>query len=176
MKKTITLALTLCMAALFAPAFAQSYQKSDNLLNVGVGLGAYTAGGIPIGVSFEKGITEQISVGGFADFARYGYSSGGYKWNYTFIYAGARGSYHLGELLSLANDKLDPYAGVSLGFRHASYSDNTGYSGEYYNPYNSGLFLGIHVGGRYQFSDKLGVFAEAGYGVSALKLGLTAKF
>jgi hypothetical protein len=177
MKKVFALVIALFLAASFAPAFAQSYQKSNNLLNAGIGLSAYGAGGLPIGISFEKGITDQISVGGFADYSRYGYNSGGYKWNYTFIYAGARGSYHLGELLNMDNNKFDPYAGASLGFRSASYRDNTGYNyNDYVSPYNSGLFFGIHVGGRYYFSEKLGAFGEVGYGVSALKLGLTAKF
>jgi len=175
MKKIFALAAALFAAATVTPAVAQSYQKSDKLLNAGIGLGAFSAGGLPIGVSFEKGITDQISVGGFADYARYGYRVGGYKWNYSFVYVGARASYHLGETLNLTNSKLDPYAGASIGFRSASYRDNTGYN-DYVSPYNSGIFLGIHIGGRYQFSEKLGVFAEAGYGVAALKVGLTAKF
>ena len=63
MKKVFALVIALFLAASFAPAFAQSYQKSNNLLNAGIGLSAYGAGGLPIGISFEKGITDQISVG-----------------------------------------------------------------------------------------------------------------
>ncbi|CCH52103.1 hypothetical protein BN8_01076 [Fibrisoma limi BUZ 3] len=176
MKQLLTFATALFLSAFATSSFAQSYKNGDNLLNVGIGLGAYTAGGLPIGASFEKGITDQISVGGSFDFARYGYNYGGYKWNYTFMYIGARASYHAGELLNISNDKFDPYAGVSLGFRAASYKDNSGYSDNYYNPYNSGLFLGLHIGSRYRFSEKLGVFGEVGYGIAALKLGLSAKF
>jgi hypothetical protein len=145
-------------------------------INAGIGLGAYTAGGIPIGVSVEKTIQNNISVGGSVDYARYGYNYSGYSWHYTFIYVGARASYHLGELLNTGNEKFDPYAGVSLGYRHASYKDTYGYSGDYYSPYSSSLYLGIHAGARYMFSEKIGGFAEVGYGVSALRLGLTAKF
>ncbi len=176
MKKLLTLAFAFLATATFTSVFAQSYQKGDNLLSAGLGLGAYTAGGIPIGISYERGITDEISVGGSVDYARYGYRSGGYKWNYTFIYVGARGSYHFGNLLNLGNDKIDPYAGISLGFRSASYHDNTGYNGDYYSPYGSGVFLGIHIGGRYMFSEKFGAYGEVGYGVAALKLGVTAKF
>ncbi|UHG90523.1 hypothetical protein [Spirosoma oryzicola] len=154
----------------------QSSSERPLYINAGIGLGAYTAGGIPIGLSVEKTIQNNISVGGSIDYARYGYNTGGYSWHYTFIYAGARGSYHLGELLNTGNDKFDPYAGVSLGFRHASYKDTYGYVGDYYNPYSSGLYLGIHLGARYMFSEKFGGFAEVGYGVSALRLGLSAKF
>ena len=144
-------------------------------LNAGIGLAAYYGGGLPIGASFEVDVKNNISVGGSVDYFRYGYTSGGYKWNYTFIYAGARASYHLGELLSVENSKFDPYVGATLGLRYAGYHDNTGYD-NYASPYNSGLFLGIHLGSRYMFSDKIGGFAEVGYGVSALRLGVAAKF
>lgn len=150
----------------------------SKFLNVGIGLGAYTAGGLPLGASFEVGLKNaldgNLSVGGFVDYARYGYNSYGYKWNYTFIYLGARGSYHAGELLGVTNDKFDPYVGVSLGYRASRYRDNDGYVGSYYNPYGSSVFFGGHLGARYLFSEKIGGFAEVGYGVAALKLGLTA--
>ena len=144
-------------------------------LNGGIGLASYWGGGIPIGVSYETTLIDNLSVGGSLDYAHYGRNYGGYKWSYNFIYAGARGSYHFGELLE-TSDKFDPYAGISLGFRFASYKDTYGYTSDYYNPYNSGLYMGIHVGGRYYFTDKIGGFAEVGYGVSALRLGVTAKF
>jgi hypothetical protein len=147
----------------------------NKYLNVGVGLAAYYGGGLPLGASFEVDLKDNISIGGSVDYMRYGYNSGGYKWNYTFVYAGARASYHLAEVLNLADKKFDPYAGATLGLRYAGYSDNYGYD-NYVSPYNSGLYLGIHVGARYLFSEKLGGFAEVGYGVSALRLGLTAKF
>lgn len=147
----------------------------NKYLNVGVGLAAYYGGGLPLGASFEVDLKDNISIGGSVDYMRYGYNSGGYKWNYTFVYAGARASYHLAEVLNVADGKFDPYAGATLGLRYAGYSDNYGYD-NYVSPYNSGLYLGIHVGARYLFNEKLGGFAEVGYGVSALRLGLTAKF
>lgn len=142
-------------------------------LNAGVGLAAYYGGGLPLGVSLEVDYKNNISIGGSIDYFRYGYNSGGYKWNYTFVYAGARGSYHLGEVLNANSSKFDPYMGATLGFRYAGYQNNYGY--DYSSPYNSGLFLGIHLGSRYMFSPKVGAFAEVGYGVSALRLGVTAK-
>jgi len=159
-----------------APRPAASAQLArQKYLNLGIGLAAYYGGGLPLGASFEVDMKNNISVGGSVDYLRYGYNSGGYKWNYTFVYAGARASYHLGELLSVDNDKFDPYVGATLGFRYAGYRDNYGYN-DYVSPYNSGLFLGVHLGSRYMFSDKVGGFAEVGYGVSALRLGVTAKF
>jgi len=154
---------------LLKPGHRESY------LNGGIGLASYWGGGIPIGVSFETTIAENLSVGGSVDYSRYGRNYGGYKWSYNFIYAGARGSYHFGELLETGS-KFDPYAGLSLGFRMATYKDNSGYTSDYYSPYNNGLYLGLHVGGRYYFTEKVGGFAEVGYGVTALRLGITAKF
>ena len=152
---------------------AQSYKMGDNLLNVGIGVGVYSYGGLPIGASFEHGFTEQISAGGFIDYLSWKNSYSSYNYSWRFIYFGARVSYHFNELLNLNNDKLDVYAGAGLGYSAVSTSDNlvSGYSG-----YSNRLFLNLHVGGRYYFSNNIGAYAEAGYGVSALKLGLTFKF
>ena len=176
-KKLTLFIFALAVAYVFAPSQSQA-QNRDKYLNVGIGLGAYNAGGIPIGASLEVGIKENISVGGFFDYSRYGRNFGGYRWSYNFLYFGARGSYHLGDLLKeleISNDKLDPYAGLSIGIRTVSYSDNVGYD-NYVSPYSGGILLGLHVGSRYMFTERLGGFAEVGYGVSALRLGLTAKF
>lgn len=152
---------------------AQSYKMGDNLLNVGIGVGVYSYGGLPIGASFEHGFTKQISAGGFIDYLSWKNSYSSYSYSWRFIYFGARGSYHLNEVLNLNNDKLDVYAGAGLGYSTVSTSDNlvSGYSG-----YSNRLFLNIHAGGRYYFSSNIAGFAELGYGVSALKLGLTFKF
>jgi hypothetical protein len=176
--KTLTLVLfALAILLVASPAQAQTAGRTK-YLNAGIGLAAYTAGGLPIGASLEMEVKEHISVGGFFDYARYGYKYGSYKWNYNFLYFGARGSYHLGHLLNgqdSGTSKWDPYAGASLGIRTAYYSDNTG-TDDFVSPYSGGAFLGIHVGSRYMFSEKVGGFAEVGYGVSALRLGVTAKF
>ncbi|GAB3275401.1 hypothetical protein GCM10027347_48740 [Larkinella harenae] len=171
-----TLLAWLLAVALLPAAKAQTVEKGEKFLNAGIGLGAYTYRGLPIGASFEYTIKDNISVGGSFDFARYGYSSGGYKWNHTFLFFTARGTYHFGELLNVSDSKFDPYAGVSLGVRTSSYRDNYGYSGDYYSPYGNSVFLGMHVGSRYMFSEKFGGFAEIGYGVAVLRVGLTAKF
>ena len=145
-------------------------------VNAGIGLATYYGGGLPLGVSVEADVKNNFSVGGSVDYFRYNY--GYYSGGYTFIYAGARASYHLGDALNVQNANFDPYIGATLGFRHARYRDSYGYSySDYYsNSYNSGLYIGIHAGARYLFSPKIGAFAEVGYGVSALKIGLTGKF
>ena len=44
-----------------------AYAKGDNLLNIGLGINSAYNGGIPFGISYEKGITEDISLGGNFD-------------------------------------------------------------------------------------------------------------
>jgi hypothetical protein len=156
-------------------AFAQ-YEKGDKLLNLGVGLNGYYGGGLPLGGSFEVGVTDDISVGVQADFYTWGYNFGGYRWRYTFLPIAVRGSYHVNKLLNLNNDKFDLYGGAQLGYYISSYSDNTGFSGTYNNAYGNRVLFGIHLGTRYYFKPSLGGFAEVGYGVSALKLGVAFKF
>ena len=177
MKKITLILVAFFFAFAFVPAQAQNNGQGINI-NAGLGLGVYNAGGLPIGASVEVGIKNNIAVGGFVDYAHYGRKYGGYKWSYNFIYFGGRASYHLGDLLSelgMAEGKFDPYAGLSLGVRTASYKDNVGYE-DYVSPYSStSVFLGGHVGTRYYFSEMVGGFAEVGYGVSALRLGVTVK-
>lgn len=166
-------------------SFAQ-YAKGDKLLNAGIGLSSYYGGGLPIGVSLEVGITDEISVGAQIDYSHwsYGYNYGpgyNYKYSYTFIPVAVRGSYHVNKLLNLNNDKIDLYGGAALGYYISSFkfSDATGSTPVGYNyndAYGSKVLFGIHIGGRYYFKPNLGAFAELGYGVSALKLGVTFKF
>lgn len=166
--------LTIAAFCLFAHSNLHAqYKKGDNLLNAGIGLGVYTYGGLPFGASFEHGITEDISVGGFFDYLSWKNTYSTYSYSWRFMYFGARGSYHFNELLKLDNDKVDVYAGIGLGYRVVSTSDNlvAGYGG-----YGGGLFYNVHVGGRYYFANNIAGFAELGYGVSALRLGLTFKF
>lgn len=172
----LTLLAWLIAVAMMPSANAQTIEKGTKFLNAGIGLGTYTYRGLPIGASFEYTVKDNISVGGSFDFSRYGYNSGGYKWSYTFLFFAARGTYHFGEILNISDSKFDPYAGLSLGVRTSSYRDNAGYSGDYYSPYGNSVFLGLHAGARYMLSEKIGAFGEVGYGVAALRLGVSAKF
>jgi outer membrane protein W len=127
----------------------------------------------PIGLSFEYGFTEKISAGAYL-----GYSSASQelglgttaKWNYTYTIVGARGSYHF-----LNSDKLDPYVGAMLGYNIASVTyDGPGTAPTIASA--SALIIGAHLGARYYFTDKIGAFAELGYGIAYLQLGVAVKF
>lgn len=163
------------------PSFAQ-YAQGDKQLNVGIGLSSYYGGGLPIGASFEYGVTDVISVGAQIDYYSwsydYGYLNFNDRYRYTFIPIAVRGSYHVNELLNLGNEKLDLYAGVALGYYISRFSYDGPNAGvyNYNNSYGNRVLFGIHLGGRYYFKPNLGAFAELGYGVSALKIGATFKF
>jgi hypothetical protein len=142
-----------------------------NFLDPGIGLGTYYKG-LPFGVSFEHGFTDRISAGAFLNYSSYSDNSL-YNYNLHLLYAGLRGSYHLAELLNVSNPAFDPYAGISLGYYSASYS----YAGDPLpGAYGSTVFLGVHAGARYMFSDNIGGFAEVGYGVAAVQIGASFKF
>ncbi|WP_149241323.1 porin family protein [Dyadobacter sp. 32] len=172
MKKTLFLFFVAAALSLSTQkAFAQ-YEKGDKLLNVGLNLGGTYGGGIGLGASFEAGIHEYISVGAQADFVSWNYGWVGSNIRYNFFYVGGRGSYHFGKHF-ITNEKLDLYAGPSLGFRIANYSyDGIGYNSSYGN----GVFFGAFAGAKYYFKPNMAVFAEVGYNASALKAGIAFKF
>jgi hypothetical protein len=168
--------IVIVFSANFASAQAR-YNKGDFLLNAGIGLGYYYAGGVPLLLSGEWAVNDVITVGPYLGYTSYRYNYGffgsRYNYRYTFLDIGVRGSYHFSELFEIRNEKVDVYGGAFLGFLVSSYSgdDLTGYN----DPYSGGLRLGIHVGARYFFSEKVAGYGELGYGIAPLSLGVTFK-
>lgn len=172
----------LCVIILvFSASFASGqarYDKGDFLLNAGIGLGYYYAGGVPLLVSGEWAVNDVFTVGpylGYTSYSyRYGFFGSNYNYRYTFFDLGVRGSYHFSELFEIRDEKIDVYGGAFLGFVVSNYSGDD-FSG-YDDPYAGGLRLGIHVGARYFFSEKVAGYGELGYGIAPLSLGVTFKF
>ncbi len=176
-----TFAILGCLALQQNNAQAQAFQKGNKLVNAGLGLGAYNINilasfiaekasashsAIGLGASFEVGITDQISVGGLVGYSRNS------SLQTNFIHIGARGSYHLSDVIKLQSEKIDVYAGAGIGFRIMSSnllkgSDFDGLSK---------VFIPIHVGGRYYFTDNIAAFSELGTGFSIFQGGITYKF
>src|SRR6478609_2554504 len=151
------------------------YKKGDNLLNIGIGLNSYYSGGVPLSVMYEKGVTDDISVGGGIDYLSYHYDVGGTDYSYTATYIGARGSYHFNKLLNLRDENWDIYGGASLGYRSFSWKGYNGAGAG--DAYGSGLFLGIHAGARYYFNKSVGGFVELGaLGSTNVRLGVAFRF
>ena len=153
-------------------SFAQyKVDKGTKLINVGIGVGGYaSAGGIAFGASADFGVAPNITVGGQVAYRSFNYGYLGYNDKINYLYFAARGSYHFNEILNLSTDKADLYAGIGLGYESVSYSAGFG-SG--FSTFGSGIFVPVHLGGRYFFSEKVGAFAELGTGVAPLMLGIT---
>jgi len=169
---------------------------------ISTGLSAGINGGTeskmpPISAVFEHAINSQFSVGGMIGYTSYKYThsytgygtynyytglySGGgtyentYKWSYIII--AARGSYHF-AIASMP--KFDTYVGAALGYEIASSSFTS--SDPNYNLYGGGsiasgsaMFFAGHIGTNYYFSNKFGAFAELGYGLALINIGVNFK-
>jgi hypothetical protein len=172
MKKVLLLSLFTIVTIAFSAqkSKAQEYEQGSLVANLGVGLGGGL--GLPISASVDFGWKEKISLGGFAGFSTTNEDLGFFKVNYTYILIGARAAYHF----DLGVDNLDPYAGAMLGYNAAS----VGFDPDPGPPFNNitagGVILGGFAGARYGFTDKIGAFAELGYGLGTATIGLTYKF
>lgn len=173
--------------------YSQSFDKGDNVIGLGIGIGGhygvsssgYSSQTPAFGVMYEKGMRWNagpgiIGLGGYLGYkslrykATAGFYSYDWKWTYTII--GIRGGYHY-EFL----EKLDTYGGLLLSYNVVSFSDKTvstinGIPYVYNGASASGIELSLYLGGRYYFSDQWGAFAELGYGITYLQLGVVYKF
>ena len=190
MKKSATLLLV--FALLSFSAFAQkdedgAFPKGSLAINAGIGLGDVYWGtgygtGFPVAptLSIDYALTNKIGignigVGGVVSYTSTKYSDGvGDDYKFSGILVGLRGTYHF----ILPIDKLDPYAGVIVGY----VISNSSLPGDYVAGYGpdgkaSGVQPGAFVGAHYFFTPMFGVHAELGYNVfSVLNLGITLKF
>lgn len=188
MKKLFYLIFSLGLLIPFL-GHAQSFTKSDKVASLGIGVGSslgsfdYSSQIPGISLMYEQGIAEAgdvgvISLGGYLGYKSFGYetSSGGFtaksKWNYTII--GARGAFHFSKI---PNEKLDLYAGLMASFNllNYSYEDNSGMNTGSGGNFGNTAGLTIFGGARYYFSEKVAGFAELGYGIAFLNLGISVK-
>ena len=140
------------------------FGKGDKMINLGLGLGS-SFGSLslpPISASFDYGVADNlingdngsISVGAQVGFAGSKYANIGLF--------GARGAFHYQFA-----PKLDTYAGLMLGYNYVNWK--TGYDASFYS-YDS-FGYNVFIGARYFFTDKIGAFAELGYGISYTTMG-----
>jgi len=161
---------------LFVTAAGAQSVKGVNYLNAGIGLGTFGlsgTGGLPLTASFEHGFSDKISAGGYLGFVQRRFA---HDWKYTYFVIGARGSYHFSELLNIQNEKLDVYGGASLYYRGYKLKYDDGEYSDLYDNSGGTVGLALHAAARYMFKENLGGYAELGYGVSPLQLGVTLKF
>ncbi len=155
----LTFVLTLLMSI-------QSYaQKSGTLLNPFLGV-AGTRGSDNIetpsfGATAEFFLDETFSVGAIVT-----YSTVTPEVSFTDentetdgLTIGGFANYYWTE-----SESFNFYTGAGLGY--------DGHDGPYVD---SSIYFELHAGGRYQLSENLGAFAELGYGLALLKVGMSFK-
>ena len=175
--------------------YAQPFLKYTNVASAGAGLGSslggfgYSSSTPALSAYYERGIWEVggpgvISLGGYAGIKSYTYSNNygiaaksytyNQKWSYTVV--GVRSAYHYNGLKS---EEFDVYGGLMMSYDILSYTyDDSNPTGVRYDNtgYGSVVGLSLYAGGRYFFAKNFAAFAEVGFGVSYLNLGLAYKF
>ena len=177
-KKVLFAALALAGSVSLANA-QEIFQTGTKVVNVGVGLGGTLAGTTipPLSVSFDYGVKDNlingengsISAGGYIGYTASSIDFGVSKLRTSYAILGARGAFHYQFI-----PKLDTYAGIMLGYNISSSS----WSGAAVDGVKSygGFAYSTYAGARYFFKENIGAFAEAGYGIAYLNLGVTCKF
>jgi hypothetical protein len=164
---------------------AQLFSKGDKVINLGIGAPVYLGGNgyetkLPlISGSFDYGLFDgllenkaSIGVGGYIGYTanRFEYF-GDRGFDFSYFIIGPRASFHYNPI-----DKLDTYGGLLLGLNIVG-SSNYGDADPFYKPNNeSGFIPALYAGARYYFTDNIAAFAEIGYGVSVIEVGLSFKF
>ncbi len=172
-------------AGKFKPAFDKGTKSISAFLGIGVnyddyhdyaypGYKGYSRSFTPsIGVTYDQGIWGNagpgtIGIGGVIAYKHSTLSSLGNKDFASSFVLGVRGTYHL-TLLSNKVPRLDPYGGITLGFRFTHYRtnyDNT--SGHEAVP-----IAGLFAGASYAVAPNFGAFGELGYDISIFRAGIT---
>ena len=179
--KILTLVTVFFFAQMTINAQTATFQKGDNVLNLGLGFGGYAPSGYQVktpsfSASFEVGIKDSnkgtLGIGGYLGYASYdqnGSYAGNNYWTVNRIMIGARGAYHF----ALA-DKLDTYGGMTLGFMARSWKWN-GSINRTDHPSRKPIGGDLFVGSRYYFSDNFAVMGELSL-TAYLTLGISLKF
>ena len=187
-------ALMMVAAMSVATVNAQSvFSQGDKVLNLGFGIGNYLGGTDykttipPISASFEYCVKDNLfneksslGIGGLIAYSANKWETSYTDWDgskktvgfkYTYFILGARGVFHYQFI-----DRLDTYGGLMLGYNVSS----SKYIGTSTNNHRTdsmgGVILSGFVGARYYFNDKVAAFAELGFGIAVLNLGVSLKF
>lgn len=192
MKKLSLLWIFILFSGLYSYAQEQNILKGNILINAGVGFGGtygvssvYTAQTPALGLSVDLGVLDGYGPGTITAGLYFGYKSLSYRYNYDnnyyweyqwqYLIGGFRATYYW----TLKNKHFDLYGGALLSFMYEKFSEKynePGYTSSYINDDStSPLWLSVFGGARYNFNDRFAAYAELGYGISYLTLGLSIK-
>lgn len=175
--KKFLLAAVAFVASVGAAQAQDLFSKGESALNIGIGIGhSYGGYGVsipPLSVAYDYSLVSNLINGnnGAITLGAYGaYTSMSYRYDgfaagsASHTVLGVRGMFHYQFA-----PKLDTYAGLMLGYNYVNWK--TGYDASFYS-YDS-FGYNVFIGARYFFTDKIGAFAELGYGISYTTLGAT---
>jgi outer membrane protein W len=149
-------------------AFSQNpLPKGKAQLNAGLGLSGW---GIPVYLGLDYGIHKDVTLGAEVSYREYNEKWNKYYYQHSITGFSGNVNYHFNSLLNIQPD-WDFYAGLNIGFY--AWSTPELYNGSR----KSGLGLAGQLGGRYYFTDRLGINLEFGGGnaFSGGKIGATIK-
>ena len=162
-------------------ANAQKMSEGTSIVRAGIGLGSstydYTTSETPlILLTYEQGIKDDFLAGNISVGGTIGYKSGKYSyldfgWNYTYFTVAGRANWHPDFIKS---DKWDAYASLLLGMEFINVSSNVGAIGA--ETSGSSLLFGTMLGVRYDINENWGAWAELGFGLGLLDVGVSYKF
>jgi len=176
--------------AFSANSFSQTLQAGEQTIGLGLGIPSitqnYTTFTTPsLNAFYEYGFTNKVGIGHIGGGAIMSMAGADYDYNdgkYRHFLIGPRASYHF-DMADLTGDRawdvVDVYAGVMSGLRFEQYKwDYTNINGNKVTEKknDTSLITDVFVGIRYAFAKNVGVYAEAGYGVSYLTLGISFRF
>ena len=165
MKKHIFLSLAL--AATLGLKAQCPINKGQAQLNAGLGLSSW---GIPVYLGLDYGVHKDVTIGAELSYRSYHNTWNNNKYRHSVLGVSANGNYHFNHVLDIPLE-WDLYAGLNVGFYAYNSSD------DYYGDDLSGLGLGLQIGGRYYFNEKVGINLEFGGGnaFSGGKVGISIK-
>jgi len=177
--KKVTFIVTLFLLSLGSGLSAQKHFQSNEryggALNLGLGIGGYSGYYGYIGhtlpvlnVNYEFGVVRNFTLAPFLTL--YSYTDGNYRETVTPI--GVKGTLYLNQLLH-AGSHWDFYVAGSLGVALVSTTWDANYYGDrtYYHSVDP-LYLDLHLGTEYHFTNHIGAFLDLSTGVSTIGIAI----
>ncbi len=164
--KTNLLVIILLVAA--TAIFAQCpIAEGQAQFNAGVGFSDW---GVPVYIGLDYGVAQNFTLGGEISFNSYREDYQHHYYDHSITGISGNGNYHFNHILNIPRN-WDFYAGLNVGF-YVWHSPN-----DYHGDHSSGLGLSAQIGGRFYFTDSVGLNLEFGGGnaFSAGKIGISVR-
>jgi len=188
MKKVFIVIAAVCLCAFQAKAQENTLPKGSNVVGLSIGIGNTLYSGVSgsgvkkmpaISAQYERGVIgnlwnsqSSLGIGGLVGYTQAKWNSGlGYGWRDSRFIIGVRGAVHYTFV-----NRLDTYAGVLIGYDVVSSKMTGNWGGLNYKASSSSVAFNGFLGARYYFSSQWAAFAELGWGLAVLNIGVAYKF